>query len=61
MDVYDTLNQRFGCVEQGGIAEVQMRRQMLTPQYTTPMGRFTEDQVLAIPQSTIRCHDTLVY
>ncbi|EPP5811110.1 DUF4113 domain-containing protein [Vibrio vulnificus] len=35
MDVYDTLNQRFGCVEQGGIAEVQMRRQMLTPQYTT--------------------------
>ncbi|EJE8564161.1 DUF4113 domain-containing protein [Vibrio parahaemolyticus] len=35
MDVYDTLNQRFGCVEQRGIAEVQMRRQMLTPQYTT--------------------------
>ncbi|EJG0966125.1 DUF4113 domain-containing protein [Vibrio parahaemolyticus] len=35
MDVYDTLNQIFGCVEQGGIAEVQMRRQMLTPQYTT--------------------------
>ena len=37
MDIYDTLNQRFGCVEQGGIAEVQMRRQMLTPQsYESP-------------------------
>lgn len=61
MDVYDTLNQRFGCVEQGGIAEVQMRRQMLTPAIYDTVGRFTEDQELAISQSTILCQDIPVY
>ncbi len=66
MDVYDTLNQRFGSgtvflVEQGGNRRSANAASDVNAAIYDPLGRFTEDQVLAITHSTNRCQDTRVY